>query len=195
MALEKWTREHFPDAIDFPYRWSGQVQEPLDYLAYIGLAPIKEKNVYVATGDSGMGLTHGTIAGMLITDLILGKPNPWAGIYDPSRKPTTAVGDFIKENADTVAKFKDYITPGELKSEDELQPGQGALIREGLKKLAVYRDEAGQLHRRSAVCTHLGCLVKWNHVERTWDCPCHGSRFDTDGKPVIGPATSDLGEA
>lgn len=192
MKLEQWARERFSMIIDIPYRWSGQVQEPQDNLAYIGRAPIKEKDVFVATGDSGMGLTHGTAAGILITDLITSKANPWEGIYDPARKPKSAIGEFIKENLDAVATYKDYITPGELKSEDEILPGDGAIMRDGLKKLAVYRDEAGNLHRCSAVCTHLGCIVQWNHVERTWDCPCHGSRFDTDGKALIGPATSDL---
>jgi glycine/D-amino acid oxidase-like deaminating enzyme/nitrite reductase/ring-hydroxylating ferredoxin subunit len=192
MRLESWAKDRFPMIVDFPHRWSGQVQEPLDYMAYIGKAPIKEPNVYVATGDSGMGLTHGTIAGLLLTDLIMGKPNPWQAIYDPSRKPTHEAGQFLKENLDAVAQYKDYLTPGELKDECQLQPGQGAVLRDGMKKLAVYRDEHGGLHRCSAVCTHLGCIVQWNHVERTWDCPCHGSRFDTDGRVVIGPASNDL---
>ncbi len=193
MALEKWAREKLGDpVIDIPFRWSGQVQEPVDGLAYIGEAPVSKPGVYVATGDSGMGLTHGTIAGMLITDLIVGKENPWKDLYDPSRKPTSAIGDFIAENANVVAKFKDYFTPGEVKNESELSPGDGALIREGLSKIAVYKDEKGHLHKCSANCTHLGCLVHWNHVEHTWDCPCHGSRFGPDGRVLMGPATDDL---
>jgi glycine/D-amino acid oxidase-like deaminating enzyme/nitrite reductase/ring-hydroxylating ferredoxin subunit len=191
-ALEKWARQRFPMMGEIAYRWSGQVQEPADDLAYIGKAPVEPDNLYVATGDSGMGLTHGTIAGVIITDLITKQANAFASIYDPGRKPTHAVGEFISENLNAVATFKDYLTPGEVKTEDQITPGSGAVLRSGLKKIAVYRDDAGQLHKRSAICTHLGCIVQWNHVERSWDCPCHGSRFDTEGKPIMGPAVTPL---
>lgn len=190
--LEHWARERFKMIVDISFRWSGQVQEPVDGMAYIGQAPIDKPNVYVATGDSGQGLTHGTIAGMLITDLILRKPNPWATIYDPARKPTKSLGEFLSENLNAAATLKEHITAGEVKDESEIAPGMGALIRQGLHKLAVYRDDAGALHRCSSACTHLGCVVQWNHVERTWDCPCHGSRFDPDGRVLMGPATTDL---
>lgn len=192
MQLEQWARDRFRTMGEVVYRWSGQTQEPVDALAYIGKAPVGKENVYVATGDSGMGLTHGTIAGILLTDLIIGRPNPWTQIYDPSRKPTAALGEYLQENASTVAKFVDYVTPGEVKDESEIAAGSGAIVRNGLKKVAVYRDDEGTYHRCSPVCTHLGCLVRWNHVERSWDCPCHGSRFDPDGKALIGPATDDL---
>jgi Rieske Fe-S protein len=140
-----------------------------------------------------MGLTHGTIAGELIPDLIERKPNPWEKVYDPARKATSAIGDLMKENTDAIAKFKDYVTPGELKDECQLAPGHGAILRDGLKKVAVYRDDRGAFHRCSAVCTHLGCIVQWNHVEKTWDCPCHGSRFNVEGSVLMGPASTDLG--
>jgi glycine/D-amino acid oxidase-like deaminating enzyme/nitrite reductase/ring-hydroxylating ferredoxin subunit len=195
LRLEQWARKLFPIGGEAVFRWSGQVQEPADYLGYIGRAPTANPNVYVVTGDSGMGLTHGTIAGSLITDLIQNRPNPWEKIYDPSRKPVRAAGtatDFVKENAKTVAQYIDYLTPGEVKSADELRPGQGALVREGFGKVAVYRDEQGSVHRCSAVCTHLDCLVSWNSVEATWDCPCHGARFDPLGKVLMGPAIDDL---
>jgi glycine/D-amino acid oxidase-like deaminating enzyme/nitrite reductase/ring-hydroxylating ferredoxin subunit len=196
LNLENWARQRFSgDIIDIPFQWSGQTQEPVDGLAYIGKAPMKQGHVYVATGDSGMGLTHGTIAGMLLTDLIVGRPNPWAEIYDPSRKPTHALGEFISQNLNAAATLKEYITGGEVGSEDEIKPGCGAIIRDGLHKLAVFRDEQGHVHRRSAVCTHLGCIVQWNPIEKTWDCPCHGSRFGTDGEPLIGPATDAIKEA
>lgn len=189
--LEQWARARFWGISEVPYRWSGQVQEPVDGLAYIGPAPGME-SVYVATGDSGMGLTHGTAAGILITDLIAGRPNPWAEIYDPSRKANHALGDYLRENLNALTTFKDYVLPGEVKDERKIVPGTGALMREGLKIIAIYRDHSGAFHRCSAACTHLGCPVHWNPVETTWDCPCHGSRFDTEGKVLIGPATSDL---
>jgi Rieske Fe-S protein len=191
--LEVWAREKFPMCRDVKYRWSGQVQEPADGVAFIGKAPTAKENVYVITGDSGMGLTHGTLGAMLITDLIMNRPNSWAKIYDPSRKQTNT--EFVKENVNAVATFVDYLTPGEIKSEDELQPGEGALMRKGLGKLAVYRDDAGTVHKCSATCTHLGCVVSWNKIEKSWDCPCHGSRFDPVGKVLMGPAIDDLSPA
>jgi glycine/D-amino acid oxidase-like deaminating enzyme/nitrite reductase/ring-hydroxylating ferredoxin subunit len=191
LNLQTWAKSKFPMLQDVVYRWSGQVQEPDDHLAFIGLCPT-QTNVYVATGDSGMGLTHGTMAGLIISDLILGRPNPWAALYDPARKSLTQ--DFITENANAVAQYKDLFTGGDVKSESDVRPGQGATIREGLSKLAVYRDDAGTVHKCSAVCTHLGCIVQWNAVEKSWDCPCHGSRFDPTGKVVMGPAIDDLKE-
>jgi Rieske Fe-S protein len=129
---------------------------------------------------------------MIISDLLLGKSNAWAAVYDPARKPTSAVAEFVSENVNAVKHFVEYVTPGTAANEDDIAPGTGAILRHGLHKVAFYRDETGQLHRCSAVCTHLGCIVDWNQVERTWDCPCHGSRFDPDGRVVMGPATHDL---
>ncbi|MBC7911984.1 MAG: FAD-dependent oxidoreductase [Pyrinomonadaceae bacterium] len=190
--LEAWTRERFPMVEAVEYRWSGQVLEPIDGLAFIGRNPLDADNVYIATGDSGNGMTHGTIAGILLTDLIQGRGNKWETLYDPSRKTLKAIKEFAKENLNVAAQFVDYVTPGEVDSTDEIAPGEGAIIRHGLSKVAAYRDEAGALHERSAVCTHLGCIVDWNTKEKTWDCPCHGSRFDATGKVVMGPANSDL---
>jgi Rieske Fe-S protein len=132
-------------------------------------------------------MTHGTIAGMLLTDLILGRPNPWEKVYDPSRRTLRAVGDFARENLNVAWKYADWIKPGEVNSVDEIQPGKGALIRRGLKLIAAYRDESGRVHERSAVCTHLGCVVSWNDAEGSWDCPCHGSRYDGQGRVLNGP--------
>jgi glycine/D-amino acid oxidase-like deaminating enzyme/nitrite reductase/ring-hydroxylating ferredoxin subunit len=188
--LEVWARKQFPTIGEIVGRWSGQVQEPDDYVAFIGVAPTAKPNVYVVTGDSGMGLTHGTLGARLITDLIHGRDNPWTSLYNPNRKTLTA--DFASENANTVKQYADWVTRGDVKSTDEIPKGEGALMREGLKKVAVYRDEAGQVHKCSAVCTHLGCIVQWNSVEQSWDCPCHGSRFDPRGRVVMGPAIDDL---
>jgi len=167
------------------------VLEPADSLAFIGRNPGDAANVYVATGDSGHGMTHGTIAGMLLTDLILGRDNPWVGLYDPSRS-LKAKGEFLRENANVAGQYLSWLSVGEVSSADDLRRGEGAGIREGLTKHAVYRDESGDLHELSAVCPHLGCIVQWNAAEKTWDCPCHGSRFDVDGKVLNGPTLAGL---
>ena len=189
--LESWTRERFPiGAVE--YRWSGQVMEPVDGLGYIGRNPGDKGHVFVATGDSGHGMTHGTIAGILVTDLILGRNNEWERLYDPSRKSLKAGPEYVKENLNVAAQYTEYVTSGEVSSEAEIQPGRGAIVRHGIKKLAVYRDERGTLHRASAVCPHLGCIVQWNSLEMSWDCPCHGSRFGLDGRVLNGPALGGL---
>lgn len=177
---------------DVALRWSGQVMEPADAVAFIGRNPGDSPNVYIATGDSGDGMTHGTIAGMLLTDLILNRDNPWARLYDPARKPWAAAREYVSENVNVARQFTDYVTGGEAVSVDAILPGQGAVVRSGLSKIAAYRDEDGTLHRCSAVCTHLNCVVAWNPAEVTWDCPCHGSRFDPYGRVVTGPAHKDL---
>ncbi|HZG52493.1 MAG TPA: FAD-dependent oxidoreductase [Pyrinomonadaceae bacterium] len=195
-CLEEWTRERFPQVESFEFRWSGQVMEPADGLAYIGRNPLDKDNVYIATGDSGHGMTHGTIAGMLLADLIAGRENAWAELYDPSRKPlsTSAIKDFAEENLNVAAQYTDLVTPGEVSDASEIKAGDGAIIRRGLTKVACYRDESGALHERSAICAHLGCVVRWNSTEKTWDCPCHGSRYQTDGHVVNGPAISGLAD-
>ncbi|GAB3529940.1 FAD-dependent oxidoreductase [Pontibacter brevis] len=189
--LERWTRLKFPMATEVDYLWSGQVFEPVDGLAYIGRNP-GDNNVYIATGDSGHGTTHGTMAGMIINDLIMGRDNPWAALYDPSRSGLKSAGDYMKHNVNVMAQFKDYVTPGEVDDPMQIMPGTGAIMREGTHKIAVYCDQNGIRHRFSAVCKHMGCVVNWNEVESSWDCPCHGSRYDPLGKVITGPATGDL---
>lgn len=191
-ALESWARKLFPMITSVDYQWSGQIIEPVDGLAFIGRNPLDESNVYIVTGDSGNGLTHGTIAGILITDLIMGRDNPWASLYDPSRKTLRSAKDYVKGIANVIPQYADWITGGDVKSEERIAPGTGKIVRRGLKKIAAYRDENNQLHEYSATCPHLGGVVRWNMDEKTWDCPCHGSRFTCDGKVVNGPANSDL---
>ncbi len=193
--LERWTRDHFPFVDEITDHWSGQVMEPVDGTAYIGRNP-GDKNVFIVTGDSGNGMTHGTIAGMLITDLICGRENPWEKLYDPRRKTLqpTVVADYLAENANVVAQLTDYVTPGDESGAEKIRAGEGAILREGAKKIAAYRDEEGNLHKFSAVCPHLKCVVRWDGCEKTWDCPCHGSRFDALGRVLNGPAISDLEE-
>ena len=194
--LETWARARFPMIEEMVFTWAGQVLETIDGLAYIGRNPMDKENVYIVTGDSGMGLTHGTLAGMLLTDLILGRPNPWATLYDPSRKNLRAAGNFTKEALNVAGAYvADWLSGSEVKSEREIEPCSGAVMRRGLSKIAMYRDENGTLHALSAVCPHLGCIVHWNAAETTWDCPCHGSRFDKLGKVMNGPANGDLSPA
>ena len=190
--LEAWTRARCPACMDVAYRWSGQVMEPVDGLAFIGPNSDATPGVYVISGDSGNGMTHGTIGGMLLTDLIAGRANPWAALYNPGRVNLHATKAFASEGVNMAAQFVDWVTPGAVDSVNAIAPGTGAVVRRGLSKVAVYRDEANALHEQSAVCPHLGCIVDWNTLERTWDCPCHGSRFDAKGQVVNGPANDNL---
>ncbi len=191
-ALERWTRHRFPMVEGIEYRWSGEVMEPMDGLAFIGRNPMDAKNVFIATGDSGNGMTHGTIAGILLTDLILGRENNWESIYDPSRVTLKSLPTFIKENLNVAAQYTDVVLAGDIESVDEIKPDSGAVISRGLSKVAAYRDAGGQVHEFSAVCRHLGCIVNWNSLEKSWDCPCHGSRYDALGHVTQGPANADL---
>ena len=148
----------------------------------------------MVTGDSGQGMTHGTIAGMLISDLILGNTNPWADLYSPSRRNLhlASLTSMVKEGINANLQYADYLKPADIRSPDQLANGQGGTMQSGLKKIAVYKDEQGEVHQCSAVCTHWKAVVRWNDVEKTWDCPCHGSRFDAYGKVFQGPANEDL---
>lgn len=190
-TLEEWARVRLPMFGKIEYRWSGQVFEPVDSLAFIGRNP-GDKNIYIATGDSGNGLTHGTIAGMLLPDLILGKPNPWQNLYQPSRKTLTAAPSFFEENLNVAIQYRDWFTAGELQTIDELLIGEGMILREGIKKIAVYKDQQGKIHVNSALCPHLGACLRWNNGEKSWDCPAHGSRFDGCGKVLNGPTINGL---
>ena len=193
-CLEEWTQTHFPQLTQIDYRWSGQVLEPNDGLAYIGRNPLDSENVYIITGDSGQGMTHGTLGAILLRDLILGQANPWAKLYDPGRVTLKAesLKEFATDNLSVVADYTELLTGGEVASAEDIKPGSGAVLRHGLTKVAVYKDPQGQTHECSAICPHLGCVVHWNDLETSWDCPCHGSRFDAYGHLLAGPANSDL---
>jgi nitrite reductase/ring-hydroxylating ferredoxin subunit len=191
--LEQWTRERFPiEEVEF--RWSGQVMEPVDLMAFIGRSPGVGDNVYIATGDSGHGITHGTIAGILISDLILGLENPWTDLYDPGRVTLRSAPEFARFNLEVAGHYAEWATgtSDDVAAEAEIAPGDGGIVWRGMLPVACYRDEGGVLHERSAVCTHLGCIVHWNREEKSWDCPCHGSRFGTDGEVLNGPARTPL---
>ncbi|WP_064684417.1 FAD-dependent oxidoreductase [Rhizobium bangladeshense] len=190
-ALTSWIRKLVPDLGAETHRWSGQVMETIDYAGFIGRNPGNER-LFVITGDSGEGMTHGVVASLLISEVILRGDSPWRELYEPSRKTVSAVGHYLAENATMIKNFAEYVAPGEIESVDRLRPGEGAIVREGMTKIAAFRSDDGTLHRRSATCTHVGCHVHWNSLERCWDCPCHGSHFAVDGTVLNAPAVSPL---
>lgn len=189
--LEEWARQWYGQIEFVEYRWSGQVMEPVDAMAFIGRNP-GDENIYIVTGDSGNGMTHGTLAGTLIRDLIDGCDNPWRSLYDPSRKTLKAAGEFARFNLNIAKQYLGVVTAGQRGVPEDVPPGSGAVIRRGVQKIAAYHSDSGELLEFSAVCPHLGCIVGWNEAEKTWDCPCHGSRFSCDGKVINGPANTDL---
>lgn len=191
-ALEAWTRSRF-DLDTVEYRWSTQDVYSMDRLPYIGKLRPGSKHLYVATGFNAWGMTNGTVAAMIIADGILAVPNPWAELYDPNRLNLRAsTPTIIKEGLNVAKHFVgDRLTKG-VESPDAIPLGEGEIAVVGGERLAVYKDEQGNLHAVSAVCTHLGCIVGWNSTEKSWDCPCHGSRFGVDGAVLHGPAVVGL---
>lgn len=192
-ALTSWIKTLVPELGPERYRWSGQVMDTLDYCGFIGREAGSER-VFVSTGDSGQGITHGVVASLLIPDLILGRENEFTEVYDPDRKPLKAATTYVSENLTAVKNFAEYLAPGELSSIEELEPGQGAIIRRGLSKVAAFRTEDGDVIEKSAACTHLGCHLHWNSFEECWDCPCHGSHFAPDGSVLNAPAIAPLAD-
>ncbi|HWB60802.1 MAG TPA: FAD-dependent oxidoreductase, partial [Chthoniobacteraceae bacterium] len=176
------------------HRWSGQVIETNDGLPFMGETAPKQ---FVATGFSGNGITFGTVAAMMARDLIGGHKNPWQELFSVNRKVVRGgIWDYIKENKDYPYYFiKDRLAAPDAKSLRVVKRGEGKIVWTKGKKLAVFRNAAGKLSIKSAVCPHLGCIVHWNGVEKTWDCPCHGSRFKAMGEVIAGPAESDLAGA
>ncbi|HEU5081646.1 MAG TPA: FAD-dependent oxidoreductase [Opitutaceae bacterium] len=191
-ALERWARAHFPQIESVTHQWSGQVLETLDGLAYAGRNPGSSKNCYVITGDSGMGMTHGTIGAMIVTDLIQGRANAWADTFEPSRITLSAGLTFAKENFNVARQYLDWGRPSESEETAHPPANSGCVVQRGVQKIALFHSADGIMHEMSAVCPHLGCIVHWNDTEHTWDCPCHGSRFNATGDVIGGPATSPL---
>jgi glycine/D-amino acid oxidase-like deaminating enzyme/nitrite reductase/ring-hydroxylating ferredoxin subunit len=191
--VEKYAREHF-DVRSIDYHWSTQDNWTPDCVPFIGPVSPHQKNVFVATGFAGWGMTHGMIAALIISDAILGRANDWSGLYAPSRFKPGGVVTFTKENLQVAKEFvteRLFTKPEELNVQS-LRPDEGGLFMSGLEKVAAARDSEGELHAVSPKCTHMGCLVNWNNGEESWDCPCHGSRFDNDGGVIHGPAFTDL---
>jgi glycine/D-amino acid oxidase-like deaminating enzyme/nitrite reductase/ring-hydroxylating ferredoxin subunit len=189
--LESYTRESLGER-PLRYRWSGQVIEPHGGLPLIG----GFGNLYISTGYAGQGMTFGTVGAMIVTDLLTGVANPWAELFDHQRaRPHMTTREFITENL----HFPAHLVPDRLtsldveaKSTEEVRSGEGKIIKVDGRKIAAYRDDAGTLHCVSPVCTHMKCDVAWNGAEKTWDCPCHGSRFTPDGDVLNGPAHAPL---
>lgn len=190
VRLQEWTRQRFPNAGPFSHAWSGQIIEPADGLAFIGADPDNE-NVYLVTGDSGNGLTHGTLGGLLICDLIQSRENPWRDLYDPARKPLRAAGEWVRENANVALQFRDWVRPASVDVPEHIPLGGGAVLRRGIHRVAVYRAGDGGLHAFNARCPHMGCVVHWSSEEKSWDCPCHGSRFDAATGDILNGPTSE----
>lgn len=191
--LEGWTKSRFPIE-EVVYRWSGQVYEPMDALGFIGRNPMDSNNVYIVTGDSGNGMTHGTIAGILLNDMILGRENPWQKIYSPSRTNFLKSGStFVKQFFGGLLQYMKQTRKDSGKMDlSSIANGKAEIIEIDKQKFGAYRDPQGQIHLVTTTCTHAGCTVRWNSDELSWDCPCHGSRFSHEGKVLNGPANEDL---
>jgi len=190
--LYTWAKEFFPIKQNISYMWSAQTIETFDGMPLFGKLSSDSKNIFMITGDSGTGMTHATLGGLITADLALDKPNEMSAFFRPDRSRTKCISRWISENAVSAKHYIDWLTPGEIDSEEDIKPGSGAIMRVGLTKCAVYKDPNGKCTRLSAVCPHLKALVHWNPVEHTWDCPAHGSRFTIEGKILTGPAADPL---
>jgi glycine/D-amino acid oxidase-like deaminating enzyme/nitrite reductase/ring-hydroxylating ferredoxin subunit len=200
---KKLTEESFAKVFDFikrhflveeiSYLWAAQNYTPADYLPYIGTSPL-EANVYIATGFSADGLIYGTAAANIISDLILERHNAWAKTFDPKRfNPKASAAKTLKENVNvTTHLVKEYIFNASTEDLGGLKHDEGKIVELTNDKAAAYMDTEGHLHLVSAKCPHMGCIVQWNSGEKSWDCPCHGSRFTVDGTFIEGPAFGDL---
>ena len=189
--LERWARERFPSLGAIEHCWSGQVFEPAGGLGFAGPAGEKAKELY-ATGHSGNGLTHGTLSAILLSSLVREGAHDWTSVFDPGRLKLDDAVEVAKQGSATVTGLAERLKGEELESSDQVRPGEAAIVGKGSSRLAVYREPDGKLWECSALCSHMGCVVHWNGAERSWDCPCHGSRFDVSGRVLEGPATKDL---
>ena len=192
-ALERFAREHW-DVRSVEYRWSAQDNTTIDTVPYVGRALPGAKHIWVATGFAKWGMTGGTAAALLLADRIQERPNPSADLFDPIRlKPRASAARFVEENAVAGVRFvRDRLANRPSRSIDDLEPGEGDIVELGGEKVAGHRRDDGTLVAVSPTCTHLGCQVNWNRAERSWDCPCHGSRFAPDGGVLQGPAVHRL---
>ena len=191
--LEKYVREYYAVS-SIKYKWSSQYYVPADGFPYIGQMPEAPAGVYCATGYNGNGMMLGTIAGKILADLVQGKESKYAKIFSPSRlKPVAGFTAFVQENADVAYHFvADRFGIHEMESLKALPPGTGEVVEVDGKKIAAYRNDNGEIFALNPVCTHAGCIVNWNSEEKSWDCPCHGARFDIHGQVLTGPATAPL---
>jgi glycine/D-amino acid oxidase-like deaminating enzyme/nitrite reductase/ring-hydroxylating ferredoxin subunit len=175
------------------YYWTNEDYESMDGMPFVGRASSSADHLYIATGFNAWGITNGTAAAMILSDLISGRDNPWAQVFDATRmKPLVGAKSFISENIGTGAELVGGYLKGERRSLDELPVGEAAIVKLNGERTAVFREERGVFRAVSAVCTHMGYVLGWNAVDRTWDCSCHGSRFTLDGTVLHGPATTPL---
>lgn len=190
--LEKFLRDHF-SLDEITHQWSSQHYQSADDVPYIGFASRFAKHTYMATGFFADGLIYGTIAGILIGDLILEKANPWAKVYNSNRFTLgSSINFLLKENSNYLLQYYKDMPQATTTDFADLKRGSGKVVEIDREKWAVFKDENDEIHIVSAVCTHMKCIVNWNNVEKTWDCPCHGSRFKIDGTVIEGPATHNL---
>jgi glycine/D-amino acid oxidase-like deaminating enzyme/nitrite reductase/ring-hydroxylating ferredoxin subunit len=192
-ALDAWARQTFGTP-EPAFSWSAHDYLPSDGLPYIGRLTPEVDGLWMATGFKKWGLTNGTVAALILSDLIAGRANPWGSTFDSMRlKPKSSANKLLQRQADLAARSAGPPVTGTLPAEiGEVTAGSGKVFKSGTEKVAVYRDGEGAMHTFSAVCTHMGCEVAFNRAERTWDCPCHGSRFNMDGTVIHGPAVNDL---
>lgn len=192
-ALEAHVRKYFKIK-EVTHRWSSQYYEPSDGLPYIGKLPGSTSNVYVATGYGGSGITYGNVAAIMLTDLIINESSKYEAVFSPSRvKPIAGFANFIKENADVVKQFiSKWFSSEDLESFADLAKGEGKVVSYNDQKIALFKNEEGNLHAVNPACTHIKCSVTWNVAEQSWDCPCHGARYNVDGEVLNGPAHINL---
>jgi glycine/D-amino acid oxidase-like deaminating enzyme/nitrite reductase/ring-hydroxylating ferredoxin subunit len=191
-ALEAFARDHW-DVTEVTHRWSAQDPMTYDSLPVIGPYVPGSSRLSVASGFMKWGLTSGTFAAMILRDRIGGADGPWATTFAPNRVSLRSAPKLAEMNARVGVDFVgDRLKPAQAGSEADVPPGEARVVRDGLGRTGVYRDEAGEVHAVSVRCTHLGCLLRFNAAETSWDCPCHGSRFDVDGQVLEGPAVDPL---
>ncbi|PKR82770.1 FAD-dependent oxidoreductase [Heyndrickxia camelliae] len=190
-ALERYAEEEF-GIKDYLFRWSAQDLTTLDKVPYVGQITDGHPNIYVATGYRKWGMTNSTVAANLIKDLILEKENPYIELYAPSRFGNTSMKSFLSTNIDVAKHLIEGKVEYPLMRVDELEADQGSVVNVNGKRAGAYRDKDGNVYIVDTTCTHLGCEVEWNSGDRTWDCPCHGSRFSIHGDVIEGPAESPL---
>ena len=193
--LENYVRKYF-SVSSVKYKWSSQYYIPVDGLPYIGQMPLTAKGIYCATGYNGNGMMFGSVAGKILSDLVISGDSVYKDLFDPCRvKPIDSFTEFVTENADVAYHFvADRFKIHDTDSLKRIAAGTGKVVEVDGKKVAAYRDEKGEIHALNPICTHMKCVVNWNQEEKSWDCPCHGARFDIDGKVLTGPATVDLGQ-
>jgi nitrite reductase/ring-hydroxylating ferredoxin subunit len=192
--LEKYVRKYY-NVSSVKHKWSSQYYVPADGLPYIGQMPLAADGIYCATGFNGNGMMLGSVSGKILSDPVCDRGSKYAEEYLALAriKPIDSFSEFVKENADVAYHFvADRLSIHETDSIKRLQPGTGKVVEVNGKKIAAYRDDSGTIHALSPVCTHAACIVNWNSEEKSWDCPCHGARYDIDGHVLTGPATKNL---